>query len=711
MYVYFTCPGCGHKFKTHDALAGRRVKCPQCKHRIAVPKVDVLPPRINLSGVPGARMEYAAWHVRSTSDPQWNADGKILLTVDETHSTAGYPVERVPPAAEHITQLRQQLTAEPPADLACHCEIKPPSPTAKLSQLFETHAAFSAEKQAILTDFLEGANSCWKLAPAESVIRFSFLDRKEIHAFPFQPLGLVAAPQDESLPALWQWAWNAADQDYPAASLRAAEQLRAVGQKEEIAELALAEFTLGTAGYQPWFNWHYLAMIASGICGADFYYKVPVREGVSAVLLVNASILPDRYPPNVHRMAFVLGDTLNKFAPAFSNHRQVALAYARQRGCHTISDTARQLVCADVNGHQLVVRFDDAGHVTMAEGQAAVVVPTPSRLVHLPRESAMIADVPAPLPQLGLPSPPPPSPMVAPQGTGPGFQPLELPVETARRKVNAEDEWVAAVSASPSAAPAANESIFELSEQIELVPEEIVGRPGPAAVRVARRALALAAVAHRALLEMSAKRAQAAKSLSVLLEFVKQAGLDDELEPAERTLIGKPLGKVPSQQATNSIWRAEGVAVLAWAIRRFDLPPYDREVPINVPLQSISFLQPDALSVVRNATLRSEAEVSFLASQYTIINWRLHKFINEPGRMELAGFLRRHPDFKKDWLRSIRVVKGDLALGKSSLADAKQEVVQNCTSIAIERQIAAYWLQGENELYSKVTPSTVLAAR
>jgi hypothetical protein len=89
----------------------------------------------------------------------------------------------------------------------------------------------------------------------------------------------------------------------------------------------------------------------------------------------------------------------------------------------------------------------------------------------------------------------------------------------------------------------------------------------------------------------------------------------------------------------------------------------------------------------------------------------LQKYSNEPGRMELAGYLRRHPDFKKNWLRGVRLVKGDLALGKASLADAKEDVAQNCTSIAIERQIAAYWLQGENELYSQVAANTVLAGR
>src|SRR5262249_49031223 len=160
---------------------------------------------------------------------------------------------------------------EPPTDLACRCAVKPPSPSEKLGQLFETHAAFSAEKQAMLSDFLEGANSCWKLAPEENAIRFSFLDRREIHSFTYQYLGLVALPEDDSLPCLWCWAWNADDHNYPETSLRLAEHLREFGRKEGVDELTLGEFALGTAGYRPWFNWHYLAMIASGICGADFY--------------------------------------------------------------------------------------------------------------------------------------------------------------------------------------------------------------------------------------------------------------------------------------------------------------------------------------------------------------------------------------------------------------------------------------------------------
>jgi hypothetical protein len=79
--------------------------------------------------------------------------------------------------------------------------------------------------------------------------------------------------------------------------------------------------------------------------------------------------------------------------------------------------------------------------------------------------------------------------------------------------------------------------------------------------------------------------------------------------------------------------------------------------------------------------------------------------------MDFAAHLRAHPAFEEWWLDGLRLVGGDLALGGRSLADASPEDVQQCTAIAVARQVAASWLRGDEPVYSRVRPNTVLMGR
>jgi len=77
--------------------------------------------------------------------------------------------------------------------------------------------------------------------------------------------------------------------------------------------------------------------------------------------------------------------------------------------------------------------------------------------------------------------------------------------------------------------------------------------------------------------------------------------------------------------------------------------------------------------------------------------------------MNLVKYLQQHPRFKDYWLDQPRLIGGDLAIGDRGIADAFPAEVDRCRSIAVERQIAAYWLQGDDETYSEVNASTLLS--
>ena len=226
--------------------------------------------------------------------------------------------------------------------------------------------------------------------------------------------------------------------------------------------------------------------------------------------------------------------------------------------------------------------------------------------------------------------------------------------------------------------------------------------------------MVLAAVALRALLERHWDQAQRPDDTRAqLLAWLKGAGIAGELEQPEREILQTPVGRVDAKLAAAASWRVEGLAVLAWALKRFALRNYDEAAPnaLDAAHSSVGFRNPEsAREILDSAALRPSTEIDRFASHITVVGWRLQQFILQPGPMDFVGYLRTHPFFKNSWLEELRLVDGDLAIGAQAIADASLEQVQACYRIAIERCIAAYWLQGDNPRYSQVIPSTILSA-
>jgi hypothetical protein len=215
-----------------------------------------------------------------------------------------------------------------------------------------------------------------------------------------------------------------------------------------------------------------------------------------------------------------------------------------------------------------------------------------------------------------------------------------------------------------------------------------------------------------------------------VLDWIGNSALTPELEPEESAFLSTPVGQSSPQGAINAVWRSEGLGVLLWALRRNELPRYDECTVDDLPAEKVGFLSSVGKADFLDAPLlRSASEISRLASHLTIVSWRLTQFrvsrdselyvqasqdlagrtgIQEP--MDFVGYLRKHPGFKEHWLNGLRFIDGDLAIGDKSIAGAPRDHVKTCMSIARERQIAAYWLQGDDELYSRVSPDTFLSA-
>ena len=90
----------------------------------------------------------------------------------------------------------------------------------------------------------------------------------------------------------------------------------------------------------------------------------------------------------------------------------------------------------------------------------------------------------------------------------------------------------------------------------------------PNAARVVRRALVLACVSCRGMIDRDANLEYAVRLNQALSEWLRTMGLEPELEPDEAALLRSPLGSLAPQQRVDAGWRSEGMYVLAWALGR-----------------------------------------------------------------------------------------------------------------------------------------------
>jgi hypothetical protein len=140
-------------------------------------------------------------------------------------------------------------------------------------------------------------------------------------------------------------------------------------------------------------------------------------------------------------------------------------------------------------------------------------------------------------------------------------------------------------------------------------------------------------------------------------------GLDAELEPRERAFLDHRLGAASDEDVAYGSWRAEGLAVLAWALGVAEVPGPDQQADPMELWTALDFLSDGRPSILDYPALRSPAEI---AAQNT------------------------------------RVTTTLLALEKEIISGQANESVMSALKIAREREQALRWLRGDAEKYSDV---------
>ena len=140
--------------------------------------------------------------------------------------------------------------------------------------------------------------------------------------------------------------------------------------------------------------------------------------------------------------------------------------------------------------------------------------------------------------------------------------------------------------------------------------DERVPEPPPAN-RVAKRAMVLVAVANRGFVEHQRLTIDRPDEIRIaMLKWIDAIDANDEIEPDEWKVLQRPVGSLDERATINAVWRFEGLAVLLWAMQRYELPPYDQlAVPDDLFQATGHFDVAAAREIMGAAHLRSREDL------------------------------------------------------------------------------------------------------
>jgi hypothetical protein len=227
----------------------------------------------------------------------------------------------------------------------------------------------------------------------------------------------------------------------------------------------------------------------------------------------------------------------------------------------------------------------------------------------------------------------------------------------------------------------------------------------PSAERVAQRALVLSAVICRSGIEDDAGNSEAETFRESIISWITRLNLDSEAERDEIALLGTPLGGLSRKSAIESGWKAEGLAVLAWALGSYELPVYDSQVAGPDIAEALGFLEEKSNTILRSPKMRSPKEIEDLGEQLFSLHWRLRQFSIDRLSMDFEAFAKTGY-FGPLSLKGITLIDKDLEIRGVAISQADETDWREVLGIVQERHQAVNWLRGQELLYSQVTTDT-----
>ncbi|REK15622.1 MAG: DUF4272 domain-containing protein [Planctomycetota bacterium] len=229
----------------------------------------------------------------------------------------------------------------------------------------------------------------------------------------------------------------------------------------------------------------------------------------------------------------------------------------------------------------------------------------------------------------------------------------------------------------------------------------------PTADRVARRAIVLAALSNRGLVENEIDTHDSPReTCEAMIDWLHACGVVEEVEPDEWEVLQRPPGKLDQQAAIDAVWRLEGLGVLLWALGLYEPPPYDELVTPMELFGIVGMFDADAArDIIASVRLRSADELAAYQNHVTMAHWRLRDYSLRPEPMDFVAFS------KDCWIGTFdisrfRIENNDMMVGDAAIAEADPGDVVICQSIASERHLAINWIAGYSDIYSETDTST-----
>jgi hypothetical protein len=223
--------------------------------------------------------------------------------------------------------------------------------------------------------------------------------------------------------------------------------------------------------------------------------------------------------------------------------------------------------------------------------------------------------------------------------------------------------------------------------------------------RVAARALVLAAVSCRGLIEKDSEKAGAEELRQRVVAWLESVGAATELEPGESVLLSIPLGNLDRKATMDASWRSEGMVVLAWALHFAELPRFHAQCEPSDIANEMVFLDERQNTPLRSPRLRASDEIERWADIYLTLHWRLREFSQSPDSMDFVTYVS-----KCTWgplrLDGLEIIDRDLGIEGVRIDRLEYDRFRQLLSIAQERHQAFNWLLGFEPIYSQVTTDT-----
>ncbi len=229
--------------------------------------------------------------------------------------------------------------------------------------------------------------------------------------------------------------------------------------------------------------------------------------------------------------------------------------------------------------------------------------------------------------------------------------------------------------------------------------------PRPSPRRVLQRARVLACMTIRAQLDGEQLKGAPPNARADMRRWLEDTGAWHEAEPDERAFLARGDDEPASERSSiDSTWRAEGLAVLGWALGLAPLPPHDVAIETWDVLRPLGFLKDTPATLERPVLLPLET-LDWQARRLLGLHWRFRELSLQGQPMDYARFAGQCWFGSFD-LEGIALAGGDLAVGGRPIAEADPGHVRFAQSIAMERHRAINWLLGYHRVYSGVDTST-----